>query len=177
MFGNLGLCKALLMLFASALVATTTGCANVASKNMVPDSLVSTKHLDKTIQVIVDTTKANEHFKNWVEDVEFKTAIEQSLLKSKLFKDVRPSAGDYKLLVIVTSVGNFWGLDAKVSVNTRWELIDSVSQAPIWKDTVQSEFTATVGDSFGGAKRVKLAYEGALKDTILKGINQLSGSM
>ena len=173
-----GFYKRLMMLFASVLLGAMTGCANVASVNMVPQSFDAPNHFDKTIQVVVDTAKANDHFKHMVEDAEFKSAIEQSLLKAKLFKEVRASAdSDYQLRVTVTSVGNFWGLDAKVAVNTTWEVIDLQRQAPVWKDIVHSEFTATISDALGGAKRVKLAYEGALKDNIRKGINQLSSSM
>ena len=171
------ICKKLSMLCAPALLAGLVGCANVASTNMIPNSFDSIKTLDKTIQVAVDTSKANDHFRNWVEDVEFKSAIEQSLVKSKLFNGVTAAAKDYQLRVTITSVGNFWGLDAKVAINTIWEVIDLHRREPIWKDIVQSEFTATLGDSLGGSKRVKLAYEGALKENIRKGINQLSSSM
>ena len=179
MFSSFEFCRWPMLLFASTLLATIVGCANVSSANMVPQSFDSSKHFDKTVQVIVDTKKANDHFKSWVEDAEFKIAIEQSLLRAKLFKNVEPSTADYQLRVTITSVGNFWGLDAKVAVNTIWEVIDQRNQvpAPLWRDTVNSEFTATISDSIGGAKRVKLAYEGALKDNIRKGISQLPKSL
>jgi hypothetical protein len=144
---------------------------------MVPESFGSLKHFNKTVQVVVDTTKANDHFKNWVVDAEFRSAIEQSLLKAKLFSGLGPTGSDYQLRVTVTSVANFWGLDARLAVNTTWEVIDLERQTPLWKDVVQSEATATIGDAFGGAARVKIAYERALKENIRAGIKQLSSSM
>lgn len=161
-----------------SILGTLVGCANVAATNMVPESFSSTKQIDRTIQVVVDTLKANEHFKGWVVASEFKTAIEQSLLKAKVFKDVRQAAGsDYQLRVTVTSIGNFWGLEARVAVNTTWEIVDLARQTPIWKDVVQSEGVATVGDAFAGATRVKIMYERALKENINRGIGQLMASL
>jgi hypothetical protein len=178
MIASFGFRKRLMMLFGPLLLAVITGCANVAAVKMVPESFDLLMHFNKTVHVVVDTAKASSHFKHMVEDAEFKNAIEQSLRKAKLFEDVKASGGsDYQLRVTVTSVGNFWGLDARVAVNTTWEVIDLQRQAPVWKDVVLSEFTATIGDALGGAKRVKLAYEGVLKDNIRKGINQLSSSM
>lgn len=170
--------KSIAALLAFALFGGIAGCANVAATNMVPESFGSAKRFDKTTQVVVDTTKANDHFKGWVVDAEFKTAIEQSLLKAKVFKDVRQAAdSDYQLRVTVTSIGNFWGLEARVAVNTTWEIIDVMRQTPIWKDVVQSEGVATVGDALGGATRVKIMYEPALKENVSKGIGQLSASL
>ena len=78
--------ESIVISFAFALLGAIAGCANVAATNMVPESFGSTKRYDKTAQVVVDTTKANDHFKNWVVDTEFRNAIEQSLLKAKVFK-------------------------------------------------------------------------------------------
>lgn len=177
MYRHLGFRAALAFVLALVLLATTTGCANVSSGNMVPASFDSTKRVDRTVQVIVDTTKANDHFKGWVEDSQFKAAIEQSLLRSKMFTDVKPSGGNYQLRVVVTSVGQFWGLDFKVAVNTTWEVVDLQTQAPVWRDVVSSDFGATFSDAFAGAKRVRLAYEGALKENIRQGINLMSISL
>ena len=110
MIRSLEIFKRLMMLFVLALFGGVTGCSNVASQNMIPESFDQSKHLGNTVQVVVDTVKANDHFKNWVKDPEFKKAIEQSLLKANLFDDVSVSGNShYQLRVTVTSVGNFWG--------------------------------------------------------------------
>jgi len=145
---------------------------------MIPESFGSLKRSDKTAQVVVDTAKANDHFKNWVVDAEFRSAIEQSLVKANLFKEVSQSdRSDYRLKVTVTSVSNFWGVEARGAVNTTWELIDLSRREPIWKDVVQSEAVATISDGFAGSTRVRVMYERALKDNIRKGISQLSTAM
>lgn len=153
------------------------GCASASPVHMIPESFDIDTRFVESVSVVVDTSGANKHYHEWVESGAFQNALEESLIRSRLFSRIEEgSASAYGLSVRITSVGNFWGLTAKLTINTAWALKDNRSGTVVWKDVVRSDGIATMGDATGGAKRVSIAYERAIKENIRVGIKLLSTS-
>lgn len=165
------------LLITGMLIGSIQGCGSISSAKMIPESFDIQQRFDNSVTVEVDRTHANEHYKDFVEDGMFRTALEGSITKSGLFSTLTvPENANYLLRVEITSVGNFWGLTAKISLNTTWTLTDRRSNADVWKDVVRSVGITTFSEEIGGYARVKKTYERVIKENILLGFSLLSDS-
>ncbi len=176
-YKNLYSLNALAVLICLGFVGSLQGCATASSVNMIPDSYDINTKIGSSVYVQVDTSQANTHYHDRVDEGAFQNALKESLIKSGLFeKEATEAAAKYQLLVKITSVGNFWGLTAKLTINTTWTLTDTDTNRAVWKDVVRSEGIATMDDDYGGFKRVSIAYERGISKNIRAGINLLSGA-
>jgi hypothetical protein len=113
--------------------------------------------------------------KSQISDADFKTAIENSILETKIFSGV-VSAGDgeYKLSAIVTNVEQpSFGFSFTVKMEAAWSLKTSDKKV-VWEKLIRSEHTTGSGEAFAGIKRLRLATEGAAKNNIEQAFTELS---
>lgn len=66
------------------------------------------------------------------------------------------------------------GLNMTVEAQTEWQLRTTLDEPAIWREHINTDYTATVGDAFVGLKRLRLANEGAIRENISVGLKKLS---
>ena len=66
------------------------------------------------------------------------------------------------------------GLDMTVTTHVRYTLKDTQSGSVVLDKMLVASYTATVGDAFVGAKRLRLANEGAAKENLRSLVLSLS---
>lgn len=167
-------------LTAFTLVLTTllTGCASPTTREgMTPGDLVAAKKHPHTVSVAVTGgQETNPLWKTQVSDTEFAEALSAAITRSKVFSAVvQGKGGKYQLDVVLVSMTQpSFGTSFTVSMEAGWSLRRSDSGAAVWQASVKSKHTATVGDAFVGVERLRLATEGAAKNNIKQGLEQIS---
>jgi len=68
------------------------------------------------------------------------------------------------------------GFDMTVTMFAEWALVRARTNVEVWKRSIKTTHTATVGDAFVGVTRLRLANEGAAKENIRKGLEALGGA-
>lgn len=98
-----------------------------------------------------------------------------ALNQSGLFSSaIKGDKGDYKLSVKILNVDQpLFGGSFTVNMSTHWQMTDQHGRE-LFQDFVRSSFTATMGDAFAAATRLRLATEGAARENIKEGIQRLS---
>lgn len=154
------------------------GCASPAgTKEMVSDSAqVVTKH---PYSVAVRTAGGRETDKmgaSQISDQDFAEALRQSITTTKLFsKVVEGQDSDYLLSVFVANLEQpMMGFSMTVKMEAAWSLTEVKSGKVIWKDTINSTYTASASAAFAGVERLRIATEGAARENIKMGIEELS---
>jgi len=88
---------------------------------------------------------------------------------------VQGQGGDYELAVTVTQLDKpLFGGSFTVTMETAWSLTRSSDRAVIMRKAVRGSHTATMSDAFVGATRLRLALEGAVRDSITQGLLAIS---
>lgn len=154
------------------------GCASPAgTKEMVSDSAqVVKKH---PYSVAVRTAGGRETDKmgaSQISDQDFADALRQSITASKVFaKVVEGKDADYLLNVFVASLEQpMMGFSMTVKMEAAWSLTEVKSGKVIWKETLDSSYTASASAAFAGVERLRIATEGAARENIKLGIEALS---
>lgn len=103
-------------------------------------------------------------------------ALAESIAKSQTFsRVVEGKGGDYLLTVSVFQVEQpAFGLSFTVNMEAGWTLQRVNNGTIVWQESIKSTHTATVGDAFAGAKRLRLATEGAARNNIAQGLAKIS---
>jgi hypothetical protein len=160
-----------------ALVATAlvlTACASSANREAMTPTLTLAKHHPYAVQV---KTGGGSDDPAGITNENLKGAIESAISESKLFKGVVQGAdgADYELNVMITSlVKPAFGLTFTVEMETAWSLTKVSDKSIAMRKVVKSTGTATVGDAFAAAVRIRLAVELAAKDNISQGLNAIA---
>jgi hypothetical protein len=164
-----------LVLLASCLLA---GCASPArptqmTAQKVPHAAVAQE------PVVVSVQGGDQTNPLWVSKISnegFSAALVESLKQTGLFKSIDTS-GDaaYRLTTTIEDLEQpIMGLDMTVSLRIDWLLVRTTDGQSLWHDKILSTYTATVGDSFDGALRLRLANEGAARQNIEQGLAKLA---
>ena len=159
-------------------VAGLAGCAAPAQKEaMATDAIASTKKLPYSVSV--DTRGGAETGamdSSNVSNADLKAAIESSIAKTSLFKQVvQGKNGDYELVVTVTQMSKpSFGASFTVAMEAGWTLMKTSDKSIVMRKAVKSEHTATVSDAFVGMTRLRLAVEGAVRKNIAEGLQAIS---
>lgn len=163
---------------ASLAVLNLAGCASPAShEGMTPQNVtVSKKH---AASVSVETKGGSETGamdSSNISNADFKTAIERSIVKSGLFKEVlQGKEGDYLLTVSVTDISKpLFGASFTVEVETAWTLVKKSDNSIVMRKAIKTAHTATMSDAVVGVTRLKLAVEGAAQANIAQGLKAIS---
>jgi len=154
------------------------GCATSANREaMAAAPLASAKKLPYTVSVdarggqetgAMDSTN--------IANADLKAAIEDSITKSSLFKNVvQGKDGEYELTVTVTQLQKpMFGMSFTVVLETGWALVRTSDKAVVMRKVVRSEHTAGVSDSMVGVTRLRLAVEGAVRKNITDGLQSIA---
>lgn len=154
------------------------GCASPASHEaMTPQSIaVAKKH---PYSVSVETRGGSETGamdSSNISDADLKTALENAIVKSSVFKNVvQGKNGDYELTVRVTEMSKpVFGLTFTVNLETAWSLVKRSDQSVAMRQVIKSSHTATFSDAAVAVTRLRLAVEGAARDNIAQGLKAIS---
>jgi len=161
-----------------ATLAVLAGCAAPAHKeNMTATPAVAVKKLPYSVSV--DTRGGAETGamdSSNVSNADLKAAIESSIAKSNLFKSVvQGKNGDYELTVTVTQLSKpMFGGAFTVTMETGWSLIKASDKSVVLRKAIRSSHTAELSDSLVGVTRLRLAVEGAVRNNISQGMQEIS---
>lgn len=154
------------------------GCAAPANRdNMSAENItLSKKH---PYSVAVETkggTETGAMDSSSISNADLKAALENSIVQSKLFKNVvQGKNGDYELTVSVTQLSKpMFGFDMKVELETAWTLVKTSDKSIAMQKVVKNVFVATTSDAFVGMTRLRLAVEGAARENIAQGLKAIS---
>lgn len=164
--------------FVCAVVLWLAGCATPATKQalVVDDTSFRAKN---PYSVSVSASGGGETgamgYTN-ISNEDLVGAIEESILKSGLFFSVVKSSGaDYKLSVSLISMSKpIFGLDFKIDMEMAWSLVNTRTGEAVMRESIKSSHTATPGDAFVAATRIRLAVEGAAKNNIRQGLQKIA---
>ena len=163
----------------AALTALLAGCASGArSTAMVPQipALVH-QNTDSVSVSVIGGKKTDPLWASQVSNEDFQNALTQAITNSKLFSTVLPmGSGKYVLEIRLLKLKQpLLGFDMMVVATTDWALYSGAPNSnAIWSDTISRDYTATVGDALMGVERLRLANEGAIRETIKAGLQELS---
>ena len=160
------------------ITAWLAGCASPASRQalVVNDASISDRH---PYSVAINTSGGGEtgamDYVN-ISNEDLAGAIEDSIISSGLFSNVIKGDGaDYKLNVALISMSKpMFGASFKVDMEMAWSLFNTQTDEVFMRESIKSSYTATMGDAFVGATRVRLAVEGAAQNNIRQGLSKIS---
>ncbi len=110
-----------------------------------------------------------------VENEALHQALEASLREAGLLASSSESAR-YRLDATLVSLRQpTFGFDMTVSAAVWCKLTDLSSGQVVWQDTIARAYKAHLFDHFIGTERLRLASEGALRETIVELIVRISG--
>jgi len=153
-------------------------CASQSThQGMTPAAVDTFKKHPHTVSLNVTGGKPTES--TWtpqISDVEFKQALLDALNKSQIFSGVvEGNAGDYWLTVMFFSLEQpVIGFSMTVKMEAGWTLKRAADGVVVWQESIKSEYTATTGDALDGARRLRLATEGAARNNISQGLGKIS---
>ncbi len=166
----------LLLLFVSMLILD--GCCTTAThEGMIPMNFESSARSQKTVSVSVEGGKELDELKRTqISNAEFREALLQAIANSGAFSRViEGNAGDYQLTVAIFSLEQpVFGFSFTVKMEAGWTLKRTATGETVWQESIKSEHTATTGDAFVGATRLRLATEGAGRNNIRQGLAKIS---
>lgn len=106
-----------------------------------------------------------------VSNADFAEALRQSLAAHAMLSAVE---GKYRLDAEMLKLKQpFAGFNMTVTSTVRYKVTDVAGGAVVFDETVETPYTAEVGDSFLAVKRLQLANEGSIKGNISKLIELL----
>ncbi|MDR7091520.1 MULTISPECIES: hypothetical protein [Cellvibrio] len=147
-----------------------TGCASPTNPvAMVPVDYVPGKIQPYSVSVNVaggqDTSALG---KSSVADADLKTAIEETILKTKAFKQlVKVGGADYELSASILTVNQpTMGFSFTVKTDLAWKLRKVADDNIVWRKVINSQHTTGAGEAFAGVERLRLATEGAIRSNI-----------
>lgn len=159
--------------------ASLFSCASPSDPaSMVPANVSTGKKFNKSVAVAVTGgQKTNPMWTSQVSNEDFASALQQSIEKNGPFSRVIRSTdgGDYQLDVRLIQLRQpMIGIDMTVQAEIEWRLKQGSSGKLIWERKTNKSYTATMGDSMVGITRLRMANEGAIRESIKEGLQQIS---
>lgn len=146
------------------------GCASPTKPTaMVPTEYVPGKIQPYAVSVSVAGGQETSALgKSNVADADLKVAIEETILKTKAFKQlVKVGDADYELSASIMTVNQpSMGFSFTVKTDIAWKLRKIAGDQIVWRKVIQSEHTTGAGEAFAGVVRLRMATEGAIKNNI-----------
>lgn len=160
------------------IMAMLGGCATPATfEGMVPSTFDVVQRHPGTVNVkVTGGQETSAMWKTQISNEAFTQALVESINKTRIFSKVIQGTGvDYLLLVNIVSIEQpSFGASFTVNLEAGWTLIRADNGVKVWQEAVKSDCTASMGDAFVGAKRLRLATEGAARNNISKGLAKIS---
>ena len=155
-----------------------SGCASPAKSTgmTVNDALIQKQHPHSVRISIEGGNSADPLGLPTVSNEAFAEAVANSIIESKLFSEVKKGdGGDYLLNIHLFSIEQpVMGFNMTSRMEVGWTLVNVVTGKQVMRKTISSSHTATTGDAFAGVKRIRLATEGAARQNIRLGIQEIS---
>jgi hypothetical protein len=116
--------------------------------------------------------KTNPLWTSEIDGPDFGAALKQSLANANLLGDV---SAPYSLRANLLRVDQpIIGLNFEVTSEVEYTLMDSRSSNVLWREIIRAPFTAGIGDSVIGIKRLRLANEGSARANITALLKRMS---
>lgn len=161
-----------------ATLTLLAGCCTTAThEGMTPLTFETGSKHKKSVSVdVMGGKELDELGRTQISDTELKKALTDSIMKSETFSQViNGTVSDYLLMVSIFSTEQpVFGLSFTVKMEAGWTLKSVITGKTVWQEAIKSEHTATVGDAFVGATRLRLATEGAARNNISQGLSKIS---
>jgi uncharacterized lipoprotein YajG len=173
--------KILPFLVVGALAFTSlffSGCASPSTAEGMTAAPMSLgqKHAQTVSISVTGGSETNAAAVSQISNEAFAQALTSSIENSGLFSKVLTVAtGDYQLDVSIVRVDQpMFGLNLTVTIETDWLLKHRSDGNVVWKKAIPTTYTATPGDAFVAATRLRLANEGAAKANITEAIQEMA---
>jgi PBP1b-binding outer membrane lipoprotein LpoB len=160
------------------LAVVVSGCSSPAQKEaVVTHGLPITQQHQKTVAIRAqggsDTGAMDLPS---ISNSDLSAAIEQSIIENGLFTQViHGDDSDYLLSVtIVNMTRPMFGASFTVTMEAAWSLSEQGTSKVVMRDSIESHYTATMGQALVGATRLRLAVEGAVRENIKSGLINIS---
>ncbi|WP_426141395.1 hypothetical protein [Pseudomonas sp. DWP3-1-2] len=168
------------LLLASAFIALCTGCASpaqIAGMSVATDQAKANTYdakLRNNVQLseVNGGDKTNPMWTSEIDGPDFGAALKQSLANADLLGD---QSAPYALRANLLRVDQpIIGLAFEVTSEVEYTLIESSTNKVILREIIRTPFTAGMGDSVIGIKRLRLANEGSARVNIIALLKRLS---
>lgn len=168
------------LLLASAIIALVTGCASpaqISGMSVTADQASAhtyDAHLQNNVQLseVNGGDKTNPLWTSEIDGPDFRAALEQSLASAKLLGS---TSAPYALRANLLRVDQpIFGLNFEVTSEVEYTLTETTTDKVIFREIIRTPFTAGVGDSVIGIKRLRLANEGSARANINSILKRLS---
>lgn len=162
-------------LFALTLQACAAGARPEAMRPQTPPT-VAKQHAGAVRVAVSGGNETNPLWTSEISSEAFGQALSEAIRQSSVFADVRAAApSDYLLDVVLLDVDQpMVGLSMTVTLTARWSLVSGKTNQTIWKSDISKSYTAAMSDAFAAVKRLRLANEGAARENIKAGLEELS---
>jgi hypothetical protein len=153
---------------------TLAACAQPArvTQMVVPNVMAPVVAANPTLQGALsagEVTGGQETNPLWTSQVnnpEFKEALEQSLQANAMLAP-NPGASKYVVTAQLRELKQpLVGFDLTVTSRIGYRVVERASNAPIFDEEITTPFTADFGSSFVAVERLRLANEGAIRESI-----------
>ncbi|WP_323816377.1 hypothetical protein [Cellvibrio sp. NN19] len=155
-----------------------TGCASPTKPAaMAPVNYVPEKTQPYTVSVnVAGGQETSAMGKSNVADADLKTAIEETILKTKAFKQlIKVGDADYELSASIMTVNQpSMGFSFTVKTDLAWKLSKAGAADAVWRKVISSEHTTSAGEAFAGVTRLRMATEGAIKSNIEMALKEIA---
>ena len=155
-----------------------SGCASPASKDaLIVHDIAKVHPYKESVAVTVQGgSETGAMDSSNVSNSDLAQAIEESITENGLFaKIIHGNGSDYLLNVTIVNMSKpLFGADFTVSMETAWSLSEVRAKKVVMRESIKSSYTATMGESFVGVTRLRLALEGAVRENIRQGMLALS---
>lgn len=168
-FGLIGVVLVLPMLSACSSPAS--------SSNMVPEAVAVGNHLPGSVSVqVAGGCNPCESLTAKVSNEAFTEALTNAIKKSGVFAQVLGvNAADYALTIQIFHFETpAIGFSMTSTIEAGWTLMNTAKKTVVWQESITTPFTASVSDAVIGAERVRLTWEGAVRENIKAGLEKIS---
>jgi hypothetical protein len=148
-----------------------------ASSNMVPEAIAVVNHQPASVSVqVAGGCNPCESLTAKVSNEAFSEALTNAIKKSDVFAQVLgANAADYALTVQIFHFETpAMGFSMTSTIEAGWTLTNTAKKTVVWQESITTPFTASVSDAVIGAERVKLTWEGAVRENIKAALEKIS---
>lgn len=159
-------------LFLVFTVGSLAGCSlGIREEMVVPTAVIAKQHPHS---VSVEVSYRSDDPGDF-SGKNLKSAIERSIIQSKLFSGVvQGKGGDYNLTVSAPHPSTRAVFNVESSMEAGWSLTKASDGSVVMRKSIQSSYTATMSDALGGVARVRAAHEGAVRNNIAQGLQAIA---
>jgi hypothetical protein len=166
-------CLALLLAASGCAAGATAAGMTVTKAELVAPANAATRAAYR-LGAVGGGEETNPLWTSQVGSNEFKEALVASLRAAGLLGD---GQARYELKAMLVELKQpFIGLDMTVTATVQYAVTDTTTGQVVLSEKVVTPHTATMGDAFVGATRLKLANEGAVRKNIAEVVKKLGAA-